>query len=342
MAQVNDIGIDLGTSNVLIYMKNKGIVLREPAVVAVDRDTNTVLAVGSDAYRMVGRTPSNVMTIRPLRQGTVGDFELMNTMLRHFIAQAIGKRLFSRPKAVISVPSGVNDVEKHSIMTILFDAGTKKAQMIERPIAAALGVGIDISTAYGTMLVDMGAGMTDIAVISSGVVVVSSATPIAGDYFNDAIIRYLRKKLNLLIGERTAEELKVNIGSAMPQANDVPMEVTGRNLITGMPKSVLVKTSDVYEALKEPVGELIEAIQGVIERTPAELASDVFTEGIVLTGGAASLNGLAEAIYSVLGIPCGVADDPQACVAVGCGRVMENNDTMKQVLDSSRHHWRRT
>ncbi len=341
VAQISDIGIDLGTSNVLIYMRDKGMVLREPAVVAVDRDSNSVLAVGSDAYRMIGRTPGNVMTIRPLRQGTVADFELMNTMIRHFVTMAIGKRWFARPRAVISVPSGVNDVEKRSIISIMFDAGTKKTQLLDRPMAAALGVGIDFGEAYGTMIVDMGAGMSDIAVLGMSEVVVSSSVPIGGDYFNDAIIRYLRKKHNLLIGERTAEELKINIGSAVPQPNDVPMEITGRNLVTGMPKTQAILSSEVYEALKDPVAEFIEAIQGVIERTPPQLASDVFEEGIVMTGGASALNGLAEAIYDVLGIPCGVADDPQSSVAIGCARALEETEAMKKLLEGGKRRWTR-
>lgn len=330
MPQINDIGIDLGTSNVLIYMKGKGIVLREPAVVAVDRDSNTVLAVGSDAYRMIGRTPGNVVTIRPLRHGSVGEFGLLNTMLRQFVLHAVGKRWFNRPRAVISVPSGVKDVEKRSIISIMFDAGAKKTQLLDRPMAAALGVGIDFSQPYGAMIVDMGAGMTDIAVLSSGETIVTSSIPIGGDYFNDAIIRYLRKKYNLLIGERTAEEIKIHIGGAVPPQQDITMDVTGRNLISGMPKTQAVKTSEIYEALKDPVAELIESIQGVLERTPPQLASDIFEDGIVLTGGAAALTGLAEAVYHVLDIPCGVADDPQSSVAIGCGRAL---DGPRELLD---------
>ena len=232
MAQVNDIGIDLGTSNVLIYMKGKGIVLREPAVVAVERDTRKPLAVGMDAYRMIGRTPGNVLALRPLRNGTMVDFELARTMLQYFTSQVIGKRFFARPRAVISVPSGVNDVEKRSIISIMFDAGMRRTQLLDRPIAAALGAGVQFEEPYGSMIVDMGAGVTDIAVLSLGQVTVASCIPIGGDYFDDAIIRHLRKKYNLLIGERTAEELKINIGSAVPRLEEIAMEVTGRNLIT--------------------------------------------------------------------------------------------------------------
>ncbi|MDY4138596.1 MAG: rod shape-determining protein [Eubacteriales bacterium] len=340
MAQVNDIGVDLGTSNVLIYMKGKGIMLREPAVVAVERDSRKILAVGSDAYRMIGRTPGNVVAVRPLRQGTVADFELTSTMLRYFVSNVVGRRLFARPRAVVSVPSGVNEVEKRSIISIMFDAGMRRTQLLDRPIAAALGVGIQFEEAYGSMIVDMGAGVTDIAVLSMGEVVVSSCVPIGGDYFDDAIIRYLRKKHNLLIGERTAEEIKINIGCAVPQVSDISMDVTGRNLISGLPKTQSVTTGEIYEALKDAIGELIEAIQAVIERTPPQLASDIFDDGIVFSGGAAALKGLTEAVYAALRIPCGVADDPQTSVVMGCGRALEDLSGMKHLLEN-RKGWGR-
>ena len=340
MAQINDIGIDLGTSNVLIYMKGKGIMLREPAVVAVERDSRKILAVGSDAYRMIGRTPGNVVAVRPLRQGTVADFELTSTMLRYFVSNVVGRRLFARPRAVVSVPSGVNEVEKRSIISIMFDAGMRRTQLLDRPIAAALGVGIQFEEAYGSMIVDMGAGVTDIAVLSMGEVVVSSCVPIGGDYFDDAIIRYLRKKHNLLIGERTAEEIKINIGCAVPQVSDISMDVTGRNLISGLPKTQSVTTGEIYEALKDAIGELIEAIQAVIERTPPQLASDIFDDGIVFSGGAAALKGLTEAVYAALRIPCGVADDPQTSVVMGCGRALEDLSGMKHLLEN-RKGWGR-
>ena len=277
MAQVNDIGIDLGTSNVLIYMKGKGIVLRDPAVVAIERESKKVLAVGSDAYRMIGRTPGSVLAVRPLRQGTVADFELTSTMLRYFVSSVIGRRMFARPRAVISVPSGVNEVEKRSIISIMFDAGMRRTQLLDRPIAAALGVGLQFQEAYGTMIVDMGAGVTDIAVLSMGEVVVASCVPIGGDYFDDAIIRYLRKKYNLLIGERT----------------------------------------------------------------PPQLASDIFEDGIVFSGGAAALTGLSEAVYAALHVPCGVADDPQTSVVMGCGRALEDLSGMKHLLGDARRSWGR-
>lgn len=336
MAQVSDLGIDLGTSNVLIYMKGKGIVLREPAVVAIERTTKHVLAVGSDAYRMIGRTPGNVLAVRPLRQGVSSDFELTNTMLRYFVGHVIGKRFFSRPRVVMSVPTGVNDSEKHNLIRIMLDAGAKHTQLIDRPTAAALGVGIPFQEAYGSMIVDMAAGVTDIAVLSMGEIVSASCVPIGGDYFDDAIIRYLRKKHNLLIGERTAEEIKINIGSAVPQPTEVAMEVTGRNLLSGLPKTQAITTTEIYEALKDPVADLIDSIQAVIERTPPQLASDIFEEGIVLTGGAAALTGLAEAVYNALRVPCGVADDPQTSVVMGCGKALEDLAGLRHLLNDGR------
>ena len=336
MAQVSDLGIDLGTSNVLIYMKGKGIVLRQPAVVAIERQSKHVMAVGDDAYRMIGRTPGNVLAVRPLRQGASSDFELTNTMLRYFVSHVIGKRFFARPRVVMSVPTGVNDAEKHNLIRIMFDAGAKRTQLLERPIAAAMGIGIPFQEAYGCMIVDISAGVTDIAVLSRGEIVAASCVSFAGDYFDDAISRYLRKKHNLLIGERTAEEIKINIGCAVPQPNDVTMEVTGRNLLSGLPKTQGVTTSEIYEALKDPVADLIDAIQAVIERTPPQLASDIFEDGIVLTGGGAALTGLAEAVYTALRIPCGVADDPQTSVVMGCGKALDNLSDVKHLLSDGR------
>ena len=336
MAQVSDLGIDLGTSNVLIYQKGRGIVLRQPAAVATDRVSKKVLAVGTEAYRMIGRTPGNVLALRPLRQGVVSDFELTNTMLRHFMGMVIGKRIFGRPRVVMSVPSGVNEAEKSSLISIMFDAGAKRTQLLDRPIAAAMGVGMDFQKPYGCMVVDMGAGVTDIAVLASGQVIEAASVCYGGDYFDDAIIRYLRKKHNLLIGERTAEEVKITLDTAIAPMTDLTEEITGRDLLSGLPKTMTVASSEIYEALKDAVADLIESIQGVIERTPPQLASDVFEDGIVLTGGAASLAGLPEAIYNELHIPCGVADDPQTSVVLGCGRALDNLNAYKSVLSDSR------
>ena len=264
MAQVSDLGIDLGTSNVLIYQKGKGIVLRQPAVVAIERTSKKVLAVGTEAYRMIGRTPGNVLALRPLRQGVVSDFELTNTMLRHFMSMVIGKRIFGRPRVVLSVPSGVNEAEKSSLISILFDAGAKRTQLLDRPIAAAMGVGMDFQKPYGCMVVDMGAGVTDIAVLASGQVIEAASVCYGGDYFDDAIIRYLRKKHNLLIGERSAEEVKITLGTAIPPMSPLTEEVTGRDLLSGLPKTLAVSSAEIYEALKDAVADLIESIQSVL------------------------------------------------------------------------------
>ena len=336
MARANDIGIDLGTSNVLIYAKGRGVVLREPAVVAIERDSRKPLAVGKDAYRMIGKTPANVIAMRPLRNGTMVDAELAGVMLQYFTAQVVKKRAFARPRAVIAVPTAVNDAEKRQIISAMFDAGMRRTQILDKPIAAALGIGIPFEDAYGTMIVEMAAGCTDISVLSMGQVAVSDCVQIGGDYFTDAIIRYVRRKHNLLIGERTAEELKVNIGCAMPRGEDVSMEVTGRNLISGLPKVQAITTTEIYEALQEPVADLIEAIQGVLEHTPPQLTNDVFEDGIILSGGAAALTGLPEAIYQVLHVPCGAADDPQAAVVMGCGRAVEDPAGLRDLLGGGR------
>ncbi len=336
MARVSDLGIDLGTSNVLIYQKGKGIVLRQPAVVAIERATKKVVAVGTEAYKMIGRTPGNLLTVRPLRRGAINDLELTNTMLRHFMGSIIGRRLFARPRVVLSVPTGVSESDKSSIVSILYDTGVKRTQLLERPIAAAMGVGVDFRKPYGCMIVDMGAGVTDIAVLAAGQVFESSGTCPGGDRFDDAIIAYLRKKHNLLIGERTAEEVKITIGSAVPPTTDMTFEVTGRSILQGLPKTLTIHASEIYEALKQPVEELIEAIRSVLEKTSAQLASDIFEDGIVLTGGAAALPGLPEAIYAALHTPCGVAEDPQTSVVQGCGLVLDNFSAYKSLLTDSR------
>ena len=261
MAQNHDIGIDLGTSQVLISARGRGIVLREPAVVAVDRNTGKVLAVGSDAYKLIGRTPGNVQAVRPLRQGTVSDFELTKELIHAMIKHAVGNHWFSRPRAVLALPTGVSDTEKRAILSVMLDAGMRKTQLIDKPVASAIGIGLHFTEPYGNMIIDMGAGASDIAVLSSSEVIVGTCTQIGGDYFDDAIIRYLRKKHNLLIGDRTAEEVKITLGSAVPPDNDLTMHVTGRNLISGLPKTQTVSSLEIYDALKDPVADLIECLQ---------------------------------------------------------------------------------
>ena len=336
MASVNDIGIDLGTSQILIYMKGKGIILREPTVVAIDRDTRSILAFGEEARRMLGRTPGNILAIRPLRDGTIADYELVSVMLRSFVLKAVGKHLFARPRAILALPTSVNEMERRTLVTTMFDAGMRRTQMLNRSLAAALGAGLPMDEAYGTMIVDISAGVTDIAVISLGKVIVSDCVKAGGDRFDDAIIRHLRRKHNLLIGERTAEELKINIGSAIPRAEQLYMEVTGRNLITGLPKSMRITSDDITEAMDEPLQQLIEGIHGVLEHTPAELAADIFEYGILLSGGGAELFGLCEAIADTLKVPCSVAEEPQTNVVMGCGRALENLHDLGQYLDDGR------
>lgn len=344
MAQMNDLGIDLGTSNVLIYQTGKGIALQQPAVVAIERSTKKVLSIGTDAYRMIGRTPSNILALRPLKQGTVADFELTNTMLRFFLTGTLSKRLFSGPKVVMSVPSGVTETEKQSLINVLLDAGVKRTYLLDRPLAAALGVGMDIKERYGRMIVDMGAGISDIAVISEGEIVQSASVYYAGDYFDDAIIRYIRKKYSIVIGERTAEQIKINIGTAMPPDTpdaDLVMPVVGRNQLSGLPYTREIRASEIYEALKDPVAALITCIQDVLMRTPPQLAADIFDDGIVLSGGAAGLSRLPEAIFSALHIPCGVADDPHLSVVLGCGLAAEDPNAFAALLDDGRKGFKR-
>lgn len=324
MATVLDIGVDLGTASVVIYGKGKGIVLNEPAVIAYDRDTRNVLAVGEEARRMMGRTPSNIVAIRPLGEGMIADFELVSAMLRYFVIKVTGKRLLGGPRVLISVPAGVNEVERHSIMTSLFEAGARRTQMMERPIAAAIGAGLPIGEAYGEMICDIGGGVTDIAVMSLGQVIVRDTVKMGGDLFDDAIIRYIRRKHNLLIGELTAEDLKINIGSVIPRNEQFYMEVTGRNLISGLPKVMRITSDEITEALDEPLQSLLEAIHAVLEHTPAELVADIFESGIVLSGGGAMLGGLCEAVSLALKVDCHLAEGAQECVARGCGLTLEN------------------
>ncbi|HCC08340.1 MAG TPA: rod shape-determining protein [Clostridiales bacterium] len=318
-----DIGIDLGTATVLVYVKGQGIVLCEPSVVAKNKDTGEVLAVGEDARQMIGRTPGNIVAIRPLREGVISDYDSTEKMLKSFIFKVIGKRMFIKPRIAVCVPSGVTEVEKRAVKDAAKQAGARKVTTIEEPIAAAIGAGIDITKACGSMVVDIGGGTTDIAVISLGGNVVSSSLKVAGDNFDEAIIKYMRKKYNLLIGERTAEELKMGIGSAYKR--DVEQEVTlrGRNLITGLPKSMTVTSTEMLEALREPVTSIVEAVHAVLEKTPPELASDISNRGIVMTGGGSLLYGLDKMIEFKTGISTVIADDPTSCVAIGTGKYVE-------------------
>jgi len=321
-----DIGIDLGTASVLVYVKGKGIVLREPSVVAVDQSTGRMLAVGEDARRMLGRTPGNIIAVRPLRDGVISDYGITERMLRYFLNKVVGRKFFFKPRVVVCVPSGVTEVEKRSVKEATEDAGAREVLLIEEPIAAAIGAGIDISQPYGSMVVDVGGGTTDIAVISLGGSVVSDSIKVAGDKFDDAIVRYMRKKHNILVGERTAEELKINIGAAYPRKETIFMEVTGRNLVSGLPKTISVGSDEMIEALDEPVQAVLEAVHSVLERTPPEIAADIFDRGIVMTGGGSLLYGLDMRIQQYTRVPCFVAEDAISCVAIGTGRALEETD----------------
>ncbi len=318
-----DIGIDLGTASVLVYVKGKGVVLKEPSVVAYDRDTNEVKAIGEEARLMLGRTPGNIIAVRPLRHGVISDYTVTEKMIKYFILKALGRRTFKKPRISICVPSGVTEVEKKAVEEATFAAGAREVHLIEEPVAAAIGAGIDISKACGNMIVDVGGGTTDVAVISLGGTVVNTSIKVAGDDFDEAIVRYMRKKHNLLIGDRTAEEIKIKIGTTYPLAEVENLEVKGRNLVTGLPKTVVVTSSETEEALKETSSQIVEAVVSVLEQTPPELSADVLDRGILLTGGGSMLRGLEELIEEKTGIHTMTAEDPLKVVAIGTGQYAE-------------------
>ncbi len=319
-----DVGIDLGTASILVYIRGKGVVLKEPSVVAFDRDTNKIKAIGEEARLMLGRTPGNIVAVRPLRQGVISDFTVTERMLEHFVKKAVGKRTFRKPKIAVCVPSGVTEVEKKAVEDATYQAGAREVFIIEEPIAAAIGAGIDISRPCGNMIVDIGGGTTDIAVISLGGTVVSTSIKIAGDDFDEAIVRYMRKKHNLLIGERTAEDIKIKVGCCYPRTESESLDVRGRNLVTGLPKTVTVTSEETEEALREATAQIVEAVHSVLERTPPELTADIADRGIVLTGGGSLLRGLEELLESKTGINTMTAEDPMKCVAIGTGKCVES------------------
>lgn len=324
-----DLGIDLGTASVLVYIKGKGIVLNEPSVVAIDRNNNKILAVGEEARLMLGRTPGHIVAVRPLRDGVISDYNVTEKMLRYFIDKAIGRKKIFKPRMVVCVPSGVTEVEKRAVIDAANQAGARTTRLIEEPIAAAIGAGLDISKASGNMIIDIGGGTSDIAVISLGGIVVSSSIKVAGDKFDEAIVRYMRKKHNVMVGERTAEELKIKVGTAYPRDEEVTIEVRGRNLISGLPKTMEVTSQEMLEALTEPVAAIADAVHSVLERTPPELAADVSDRGIVMTGGGSLLYGLDMLISKRTGIPVYIAEDPVSCVAMGTGKALENIDVLQ-------------
>ena len=322
-----DIGIDLGTSTILIYVKGRGIVAKEPAVVAVDKDNNRLLQVGREAQKMLGRTPGNIIAVKPLKEGVISDYSITERMLRYFM-QRITKRSFLeslfKPRVVICVPSDITEVEERAVIDACMQAGARKVHLIEEPLAAALGVGIDITQACGNLVVDIGGGTTDIAVISLGGIVTSRSLKVAGDNFDDAIIRYIRKKYNILIGERTAEELKIKIGCVRKRDKLLAMDIRGRSLVSGLPKTIQISSDEVYDALMEPAMTIVEEIRGILEETPPELIGDISNRGIVLTGGGSLVYGMERLIQNEIGIQTYLADEPEACVAFGTGKALDN------------------
>ncbi|MBQ8562979.1 MAG: rod shape-determining protein MreB [Firmicutes bacterium] len=323
MGFATEVGIDLGTANVLVYIKGKGIVMNEPSVVAINKDTDEILAVGEEARQMLGRTPSNIIAVRPLRDGVVSDYDITERMLKYFIKKTCGSGRFFKPKIMICVPSGVTDVEKRAVKEAAQQAGGKDVYLMEEPVAAAIGAGIDISKPDGVMVIDIGGGTTDIAVISLGGIVASTSVKMAGDKFDEAIIKYMRKEHKLYIGERTAEELKLTIGTAFPRDEVIIQECRGRDLVTGLPKSVEVTSDEMMSALDEAMITITEAVHNVLERTPPELAADISNSGIVLTGGGALLYGIDKRIEDRTGIKVIIADDPKSCVAIGTGKALD-------------------
>ena len=318
-----DIGIDLGTTNILVYAKGKGIVIKEPAVVAYDKDTNKIRAIGEEARQMLGRTPGNIVAIRPLKQGVISDFTVTEAMLKYFIQKAMGRRAFRKPRISICVPSGITEVERKAVEEATYQAGAKSVTMVEAPVAAAIGAGIDITKPFGNLVVDIGGGTTDIAVISLGGVVVSNSIKVAGGNFDEAIVRNIRKHYSLFIGESSAESVKIKIGTAYKHPEVEEMEVTGRNVVTGLPKTITITSEEIRMALNDTTMQIVEAVHGVLEKTPPELAADVADRGIILTGGGALLNGLEELIEERTGINTVTCEDPSFAVAIGTGQYTE-------------------
>ncbi len=322
-----DIGIDLGTATVLAFVKGKGIVLREPSVVAVDNNNGSVLAVGKEARRMLGRTPGNIVATRPLREGVISNYTVTEKMLKYFINKVCGKFIFS-PRIMICIPSQVTEVEKKAVIDAASQAGARKVYLIEEPIAAAIGAGIDISKPCGNMVVDIGGGTTDIAVISLGGSVVSTSLKVAGDKFDEYIVKYIKRKHNMMIGERTAEDLKINIGCVYPKIQDIEMDIRGRDLITGLPKTITIHSSEMLEALMEPAMMIVDSVHSVLEKTPPELAADISDKGIYMTGGGCLLDGLDKLLQEKTGIHVMIAQDAVSCVALGTGKALDNLDSL--------------
>ena len=327
-----DMGIDLGTANTLVHVKGKGIVLSEPSVVAIQRDTGEVLAVGEEAKQMIGRTPGNIVAIRPLKDGVIADFDVTQAMLKYFIRKAIDTKSFIRPRVIVGVPSGVTEVEKRAVIDATIQAGAREAYLIEEPMAAAIGAGLPVHEPTGNMVVDIGGGTTEVAVISLGGIVTSRSIRVGGDEMDEAIMQYIKRTYNLMIGERTAEEIKMTIGAAIVPEVDQTMDIRGRDLVSGLPKTLNIKASEVQQALSEPIASIVEAVKVTLERTPPELASDIMDRGIVMTGGGSLLTGLDQLLMKETGMPVHISEDALSCVCIGTGRALDSIDLLKRVL----------
>jgi len=332
----NDIGIDLGTANTLVYVRDRGIVLREPSVVAIQSGTNRVLAVGEEAKRMLGRTPSSIVAVRPLKGGVIADFEITEAMLRYFIRKVHNRRKMVRPRVIVAVPSGITEVEKRAVKDSALRAGAREVYLIEEPMAAAIGVNLPVQEPAGNMIVDIGGGTTEVALISLAGIVISRSVRVGGDEMDEAIAQYLKRVYNLMIGERTAEEIKISIGSAYPMEQEMSIEVKGRDLVTGLPKTLNITSEEVREALQEPVSTIVDAIRITLERCPPELAADLVDRGMVLAGGGALLRGIDRLIAESTGLPVHIADDPLSAVAEGTGVVLHELSFLRKVASSSR------
>ncbi|HAA81681.1 MAG: HSP70 class molecular chaperones involved in cell morphogenesi [Caldanaerobacter subterraneus] len=329
-----DIGIDLGTATTLVYVQGKGIVLREPSVVAMRTDSKAILAVGEEAKKMVGRTPGNIIAIRPMRDGVIADFDITKAMLDHFISKVNPRKglFIFRPRVIVGIPSGVTEVEKRAVIEAALQAGAKAAHTVEEPMAAAIGAGLPVEEPTGSMVVDIGGGTTDVAVISLGGIVTSKSLRVGGDEMDEAIINYIKREYNLMIGERTAEEIKIQIGSAFPKPKEETMDIRGRDLVSGLPKTLKITSTEILEALKDPISSIIEAIKMTLEKTPPELAADIMDRGIMLTGGGALLSGIDKLIREETGMPVQIADQPTDCVALGAGKILEESSLFRRVL----------
>src|SRR5690554_6682545 len=331
-----DIGIDLGTANTLVYVRGKGILVREPSVVAINKNIKSVMAVGEEAKKMIGRTPGNIVAIRPMKDGVIADFDVTQNMLKYFIRKAYNRNKFMKPRVLVCVPSGVTEVEKRAVVEAAEQAGAKEAYVIEEPMAAAIGSGLPVGEPEGSMVVDIGGGTSEVAILSLGGIVTSKSVRIGGNELDDAIIQHIKKEYSLTIGERTAEEVKITIGSAYSMDEEKDLDIKGRDLVSGLPKTININSQEVREALREPINNIIDAIKNTLEKTPPELAADIMDKGIMLTGGGALLNGLDQLLRAETGMPVSIAEDPLDCVVVGTGMVLDDLDMFNKVIAASK------